>query len=287
MFKHTGHIVYDDNDADMSFPKQLIRNFTEKISNEAQVKKHSKKWHKLNLEVNLPTMRTHEKQRREESKRRRGEKKQSNKKIKNKKMQAREKVGKPLWYVVLGGRKVDSLRWWVQNHMARWEMHNCALVWFEAHVKFKMLKSTKPGMFSGTAMSAKCTHVWLESDVGTIMYETHHCPIVMDILMSKNICTVFERNMYPNQEWHSDGVYAPYERRGHKKVAVTAVITSIVATITLHRFHYVTFGTTTGTVPHSSARRYKTLPAFHLTQHHAALRRIALHYATLRYTTLQ
>ena len=71
-----------------------------------------------------------EKQRWEESEKRREDERRSEKRKsqRRKKMQVREKVGKSrnTWFVAPEGRKVGSLKWRVQSHLARWEMKNRA-----------------------------------------------------------------------------------------------------------------------------------------------------------------
>ena len=102
------------------------------------------------LEVKLPTIWTHEKQRWEESQKRREEKKKEDQKresLRRKKVKVREKVGKSRdtvffqWFVAPEGRKVGSLKRRVRSQLARWEMKNCRPLWREAHFQVKMYKT--------------------------------------------------------------------------------------------------------------------------------------------------
>ena len=84
-----------------------------------------------------------EKQRWEESEQRREEERES---LRRKKIQVREKVGKSRnvffqWFVAPEGRKVGSLKRRVRSQLARWEMKNCRLLWREAHLQVKKLKT--------------------------------------------------------------------------------------------------------------------------------------------------
>ena len=100
------------------------------------------------LEVKLPTIWTHEKQRWEESKKRREEERRSKREsVRRKKIQVREKVGKSRntaffqWFVAPEGRKVGSLKRRVRSQPARWEMKNCTPLRREAHFEAKMYKT--------------------------------------------------------------------------------------------------------------------------------------------------
>ena len=100
------------------------------------------------LEVKLPTIWTDEKQRWEESEKRRGEERRSKKRsLRRKKIQVREKVAKSRnivffqWFVAPEGRKVGSLKRRVRSQLARWEMKNCTLLWREARLQVKKLKT--------------------------------------------------------------------------------------------------------------------------------------------------
>ena len=85
-------------------------------------------------------------EKRREEKRRR-EERRSTKRRSQKKIQVWEKVGKSRstvffqWFVAPKGRKVGSLKRRVRSHLARWEMKSCALLWREAHLQVKKLKS--------------------------------------------------------------------------------------------------------------------------------------------------
>ena len=45
------------------------------------------------------------------------------------------------WFVAPEGRKVGSLKRRVRSHLARWEMKKCTLLWREAHLQVKKLKT--------------------------------------------------------------------------------------------------------------------------------------------------
>ena len=102
---------------------------------------------KGSLEVKLPTIWAHEKQRWEESEKRRKEEDQKRGCLRRKKVQVREKVGKSRntvffqWFVAPEGRKVGSLKRRVRSQLARWEMKNDAQLWREAHFDVKMYKT--------------------------------------------------------------------------------------------------------------------------------------------------
>ena len=92
-----------------------------------------------------------EKQRWEESEKRREEERRSEKRKSQKtEDEVREKVQKLRitvffkWFVAPEGRKVGSLKWRVQSHLARWEMKYCTPLWSEAHVGSQNVQST-PG----------------------------------------------------------------------------------------------------------------------------------------------
>ena len=74
-------------------------------------------------------------------------KKSRRERVRRKKMQMREKVGKSRntvffqRFVAPEGRKVGSLKRWVQSQLARWEMKNCTPIWREAHFQVKMYKT--------------------------------------------------------------------------------------------------------------------------------------------------
>ena len=94
------------------------------------------------LEVKLPTIWTDEKQRWEESEKRRGEERRSKKRsLRRKKIQVREKVAKSRnivffqWFVAPEGRKVGSLKRRVRSQQ------NCTLLWREARLQVKKLKT--------------------------------------------------------------------------------------------------------------------------------------------------
>ena len=90
--------------------------------------------------------RVREEKRREEERRKKKEdhKRES---LRRKKIQVREKVGKSRntvlfqWFVAPEGRKVGSLKRRVRSQLARWEMKNCTLLWREAHLQVKKLKT--------------------------------------------------------------------------------------------------------------------------------------------------
>ena len=68
-------------------------------------------------------------------------------KVRGKKMQVSEKVGKSRftvffqWFVAPEGRKVTSLKRRVRSQLVRWEMKNCTLLWREAHLWVKKVKT--------------------------------------------------------------------------------------------------------------------------------------------------
>ena len=66
-------------------------------------------------------------------------------KVRREKMQVREKVGKSRftafffqWFGAPEGRKVTSLKRWVRNQLARWEMKKYTPLWRESHFQVKM-----------------------------------------------------------------------------------------------------------------------------------------------------
>ena len=90
-----------------------------------------------------------EEKRREEDRRSKREEKRRRKKIQKRKSpkKVREKVGKTRntvffqWFVAPEGRKLGSLKRWVQSQLARWEMKNSTPLWREVHVQVKMYKT--------------------------------------------------------------------------------------------------------------------------------------------------
>ena len=83
------------------------------------------------LEVKLPTIWTHEKQRWDESEKRRAEKRREEKRREEKRRERGEERG----------QKVGLLKRRVRSHVVRWEMTSCTPLWREAHFQVKMYKT--------------------------------------------------------------------------------------------------------------------------------------------------
>ena len=165
---------------------------------------------------------------------------QRRERVRRKKMQVREKVGKSRltvffqWFVAPQSRQVTSLRRWVRNHLARWEMKNCTPLWREAHFQIKMHNAHKVRTTFGSsevekvhavvarstfvrkrykhfmfgpllevAMSKKCTPLSREAHFQVTMYKTHQHRTTFGSCHVEKVHPVVARSTFPSHNVHN------------------------------------------------------------------------------------
>ena len=140
-----------------------------------------------------------EKQRWEESAKRREEARRSEKRerVRRKKMQVREKVGKSRITVFYQWFVVGTLKRWVRNHLARWEMKNCTPWWREAHFEVKSVKNWRYRSTFGSWQ--KCTPLWCEAHLEVKMHKALQCRTTFRSWDVEKVHAVVARSTFRSQ----------------------------------------------------------------------------------------